>query len=74
MHPLLVLLMAFLGIAMGIGLYMLPTIIAIIRQSHQTLLILILNVLFGWTVIGWFILLAMSLFSSRQSEWSEWEV
>ena len=34
-------------------LYFLPTIIAVIRHHRQTLAIFVLNLLLGWTVLGW---------------------
>lgn len=38
-------------------LYFLPTIIAI-RRGHRATGIFVLNLLFGWTVIGWIAMLA----------------
>ena len=43
-------------------LYFLPTIVAAGR-GHGIALILVLNLFFGWTVIGWFILLLWALVS-----------
>lgn len=37
-----------------IALYLLPTIVAWGRIHHQKWAILVLNLAFGWTVIGWF--------------------
>jgi hypothetical protein len=34
-------------------LYMFPTILASIRQHHNTTAIMALNVLLGWTFLGW---------------------
>ena len=39
------------------ALHFLPTIVAAIRQSRHTMLIFFLNLLLGWTVIGWVLLL-----------------
>ena len=36
-----------------IGAYMIPTVIAGVRNHHQTVPIALLNVLLGWTFIGW---------------------
>ena len=43
-------------------LYFLPTIVAAGR-GHGIALILVLNLFFGWTVIGWFVLLVWALVS-----------
>lgn len=40
------------------ALHFLPTIVAAIRQSRHTVAIFFLNLFFGWTVIGWVLLLA----------------
>ena len=33
--------------------YLLPTLIAVARQHRQTFAIIVLNVLTGWTFVGW---------------------
>ncbi len=43
-------------------LYFLPTLIAA-HRGHGIALILLLNLFFGWTVIGWFIMLVWALAS-----------
>jgi hypothetical protein len=43
-------------------LYFLPTIVAA-NRGHGIALILLLNLFFGWTVIGWFIMLVWALVS-----------
>lgn len=37
--------------------YFLPTLIAFLRQHKNTLAIFLLNLLLGWTVLGWVVLL-----------------
>jgi len=44
-------------------LYFLPTIIA--RDKHDVLAIFLVNLLFGWTVIGWFIALIWACAAER---------
>jgi hypothetical protein len=44
-------------------LYFLPTIVAASR-GHGIALVLLLNLFFGWTVIGWFVLLVWALVST----------
>ena len=45
----------FIGtvIVLGISLYMTPTIIAYHRRHHNKVAILTLNILLGWTFLGW---------------------
>jgi hypothetical protein len=43
-------------------LYFLPTVVAAGR-GHSIALILVLNLFFGWTVVGWFVLLIWALVS-----------
>jgi hypothetical protein len=43
-------------------LYFLPTILAS-RRGHEITGVLLLNLFFGWTVIGWFALLLWALLS-----------
>ena len=40
-------------LAIGLSFYFLPFIIALIRGHHQRLAIFFLNLLLGWTFIGW---------------------
>ena len=44
------------------ALYFLPTLVAASR-GHGVTGILVLNLLFGWTVIGWFAMLLWALLS-----------
>jgi T4 superinfection immunity protein len=51
------------------GLYMLPTFVAGIRGSNQVLAIFFLNLLLGWTFLGWVISLVWACADiSRQRE------
>jgi hypothetical protein len=47
----------------GIGLYFLPAIIAAVRHTHNAAGILLLNLFFGWTFVGWFVALIMAFAS-----------
>jgi hypothetical protein len=38
----------------GIGVYFMPTMLALYRNCHATSWIAIVNLLFGWTIFGWF--------------------
>jgi RsiW-degrading membrane proteinase PrsW (M82 family) len=44
-------------LAVGIGVYFLPTMLALYRNCHSTSWIVIVNVLLGWTIVGWFAVL-----------------
>jgi hypothetical protein len=52
---------AILLLALIVFVYMLPTVVSTLRHKANTLLIGVLNVLFGWTIIGWFFLPLHSL-------------
>lgn len=51
-----------------LGFYFLPTIIAYYRGSQYTLTIFIVNVILGWTVIGWFVFLIWAFFVQNHYE------
>lgn len=53
-----------MGVSFMVGLYMLPTIIAAAR-GHNVVGVAIINVLIGWTVLGWFGALFMSCGAKR---------
>lgn len=48
----------------GVGIYFLPSLIAVAKHAHNTTGIFIFNLLLGWTGIGWFIALIIALCSS----------
>ena len=43
------------------AVYLLPSIIAAFRRHHNTAAILALNVLLGWTVLGWVVSLVWAV-------------
>jgi hypothetical protein len=45
----------------SLALYFLPTIIALLRRRHNTLAIFLLNLLLGWTFVGWVVSLVWSV-------------
>lgn len=49
---------------LGVAIYFLPTLIAAARQTHNSVGIFFLNLLLGWTGIGWIIALIIALCSS----------
>lgn len=44
-----------------VALYLLPTIIAVTRIHHNAMAICALNVLLGWTLLGWVAALVWAL-------------
>lgn len=51
----------FLVVAVTLGVYFLPAIIAASREHHQGGSIFVLNLFLGWTVLGWVIALIWSV-------------
>jgi len=56
-----------LGIIFLVTLYMIPTGIAVLRNHRNTGSIFLLDLLLGWTFIGWVVALVWS-FSSQKPE------
>ena len=50
----------FPSLVVGVALYFLPTIIAWMRAHYNRIAILTLNLLLGWTVVGWIVSLVWS--------------
>jgi hypothetical protein len=50
----------------GLALYLLPTIIAVARRSTSLVGIILVNILLGWTFIGWIAALVWSLAGQAQ--------
>ncbi len=48
-------------VALGLILYFAPTIAAAYKKHEHTLWIFLLNLLFGWSVIGWLVSLLWAL-------------
>ncbi len=47
--------------------YFVPTLVAMLREHHQTAAIAILNILLGWTLIGWVAALVWSATAIKSS-------
>jgi len=47
-------------------LYFVPSIIALIRLHQDFFLILFVNILLGWTFLGWILTLAWAIFGGHQ--------
>ena len=44
-----------------IGLYFLPTIVAVVAHRRNAVLIAIVNTLLGWSFVGWIVALVMAV-------------
>jgi len=52
---------AFLLTVVGLSLYCMPTFVALHRQHHNNTAIAVLNLLLGWTFIGWVVALVWAV-------------
>ena len=57
-----------LGAAAGLGTYLAPTIVAMIRHAPNTGSIAVINIALGWSLIGWVIALAMAMRSTTAGD------
>jgi hypothetical protein len=53
-------------VIIGIAFYFLPTIVAVARHYRSTGSVVVVNLLLGWTVIGWVVALAMAFGSNQR--------
>ena len=51
-----------------VAAYLFPTIIVMARNHHNAAAISLLNLTLGWTVLGWFAALALSLGTPPERE------
>ncbi|MGA2670594.1 MAG: superinfection immunity protein [Dehalococcoidia bacterium] len=54
--------------AMIVGIYLLPTFVACACNKRSKWITAILNLLLGWTIIGWVVLLIISIFTGENNE------
>ncbi len=54
-------LLEILLVVLIFGFYFLPTLIAFLKQHKNKLAIFLLNLLLGWTVLGWVVSLVWSV-------------
>lgn len=52
---------AYLVIGIALGLYLLPSIVALNRKVANKWSVVVINALLGWTLIGWAVALAMAV-------------
>ena len=55
------------GFTISITVFMLPTIVAALKHKKTIKPILVLNILGGWTVIGWIVALVWAFAPDNQS-------
>lgn len=55
-----------IGAALALGIYFLPTLIAYKRHATGFKRILVLNLLLGWTLVGWIITLLAAIVNPRR--------
>jgi hypothetical protein len=60
------LLIAIVGL-LSLGFYFLPLVIAIVRKKSNVVAIGALNLLLGWSLIGWVVALVWSLSNDQQA-------
>lgn len=53
----------------GVGLYFLPSLIAVARRTHNVTGIFLFNLFLGWTGVGWVIALLVAICSSPWYYW-----
>jgi hypothetical protein len=56
-----------LVVIVGIGLYFLPTIVAVTRKVTNQGSVFVINFFLGWTFVGWVVSLAMACRTSNLS-------
>lgn len=49
----------------GIGIYVLPSIIAVLRHLKLAWMVIIINVFFGWSIVAWLFCLMFSLMAKQ---------
>jgi hypothetical protein len=57
-----------LEIVLGFAFYFLPSIVGLVRGARDIVAIMLINLLFGWTVIGWIGTLIWSLIGAKRND------
>jgi len=53
------------SVIFGISVFLLPTIVAVVGRKRNTTAILALNVLGGWTIVGWVVALVWAFVAQK---------
>jgi len=56
---------------LGLPIYFMPTIIAAIRKTKNLAAIILLNLLAGWTILGWVASLAWAIVADKKIQHHE---
>lgn len=57
----------------GLMLYFIPTLLAMVRHHHRSLSVFLVNFLLGWTILGWFVALFIAMTTPRwQRQWIDY--
>lgn len=56
-----------IAIVFVVALYLLPTLLGALNERRAVVPIAVVNILLGWTIIGWFVALFWALAPARQS-------
>jgi hypothetical protein len=57
--------LVFITVTVILLLYFIPTIVAAMREHHQRGAIFVLNLLLGWTLLGWVVALVLACTATR---------
>jgi Superinfection immunity protein len=53
-------------VLIAIGLYFLPTIVAMMRHKENIGTVVVINLFLGWTFLGWVVALAMAFGQTKR--------
>jgi hypothetical protein len=57
-----------MGVVLVIALYILPSIVAATRSEKVNVgSVIVINLLLGWTIVGWIVSLSMAVGNAKQS-------
>ena len=60
-----------LGVLFALPIYFVPTIIAAIRKTRNLMTIILLNLLVGWTFLGWVASLVWAIVDEKKTQHHE---
>ena len=52
-------------IILGLAVYFIPTIVAFVSQQENRVAIMVLDILLGWTLVGWVVSLVWAVKKNR---------
>ncbi len=60
-----------LVLLLGLPAYFVPTIVAAVRQTRNLVYIILLNLLMGWTFVGWVAALVWAIVAEKKTRHPE---